>query len=81
MTAREQLVAYIATLTALVLVIIVALLIAAWVPEVMGKMEVFGLGTVTGGLIGVLRFPSARSPVATTDNGDVNVGDGTGASR
>lgn len=44
-------------------------------------MEVFGLGTVTGGLIGVLRIPSARSPVATTDNGDVNVGDGTGASQ
>jgi hypothetical protein len=61
MTAREQLIAYLATLAALVIVITVALLIAAWVPEVMGKMEVFGLGTVTGGLIGVLRIPSVRT--------------------
>jgi hypothetical protein len=41
----------------------------------MGKMEVFGLRTVTGGLIGVLRIPSARSPVATTQDGDVNFGE------
>jgi hypothetical protein len=66
MTAREQLIAYLATLGTLALVIICALVIAAWVPEVMGKMEVFGLGTVTGGLIGVLRIPSARN--VTIDN-------------
>jgi hypothetical protein len=59
-TAREQLIAYLATLATLALVILVALLIAAWVPEVMGKMEVFGLGTVTGGLIGILRIPTSR---------------------
>jgi hypothetical protein len=73
MSAQEQLIAYLATLAALVLVIVFALLIAAWVPLVMGKMEVFGLGTVTGGLIGVLRIPSARAAVASTDSGDVNV--------
>jgi len=73
MTAREQLVAYLATLATLAIVILVALLIAAWVPEVMGKMEVFGLGTVTGGLIGVLRIPSSRSSTASTETGDVNV--------
>jgi hypothetical protein len=60
MTLHEQLVAYLATLAALVIVILCALLIAAWVPEVMGKMEVFGLGTVTGGLIGILRMPASR---------------------
>jgi hypothetical protein len=66
MTSREQLWAYLATLGALVAVIVVALVIAANVPEVMGKMEVFGLGTVTGGLIGVLRIPAGRN--VTIDN-------------
>lgn len=75
MTAREQLIAYLATLGTLALVIIAALVVAAIAPGVMGKMEVFGLGTVTGGLIGVLRIPTARTPVATTDSGDVNVAD------
>jgi hypothetical protein len=73
MTAREQLIAYLATLGTLALVIIAALIVAAMAPGVMGKMEVFGLGTVTGGLIGVLRIPAARTPVASTDSGDVNV--------
>ncbi|MDB5705963.1 MAG: hypothetical protein JWN66_3079 [Sphingomonas bacterium] len=73
MTAREQLIAYLATLGTLALVIIAALIVAALAPGVMGKMEVFGLGTVTGGLIGVLRIPTARTPVASTDSGDVNV--------
>jgi len=77
MTAREQLIAYLATLGILALVILGALLIAAWVPEVMGKMEVFGLGTVTGGLIGVLRIPSSsKSPGPTGEPSDpVNVKD------
>jgi hypothetical protein len=70
MTERHQLVAYLATLA----IVIVALLIAAWKPEVIGKMAAFGLGTITGGLIGVLPIPSVRAPVATTDKGDVNAG-------
>lgn len=71
MTAREQLVAYLATLGILALVIISALVTAAWVPEVMGKMEVFGLGTVTGGLIGVLRIPSSvKAPGPTGEAND-----------
>jgi hypothetical protein len=70
MTAREQLIAYLATLATLAVVILVALLIAAWVPEVMGKMEVFGLGTVTGGLIGVLRIPSSRPTEPAGTPGD-----------
>ena len=73
MTPSEQLIAYLSTLATLGIVIIAALIVSALAPDIMGKMEVFGLGTVTGGLIGVLRIPSARSPVATTDSGDVNV--------
>ena len=75
MTPREQLVAYLATLAALVVVLLGAMLIAASASSVIGKMEAFGLGTVTGGLIGVLRIPSARNPVAATETGDVNMGD------
>lgn len=76
MTSREQLIAYLSTLGTLALVIIAALIVAAIAPGVMGKMEVFGLGTVTGGLIGVLRIPAARTPVNSTDSGDVNVNTG-----
>jgi hypothetical protein len=73
MNAREQLTAYIATLVALVVVVMGSLITAAVVPGLIGKLEVFGIGTVTGGLIGVLRIPSLRSPVASTETGDVNV--------
>lgn len=73
MTAREQLTAYIATLVALVVVVMGSLITAAIVPGLIGKLEVFGIGTVTGGLIGVLRIPSLRNPVASTESGDVNL--------
>lgn len=73
MNAREQLIAYCATLAALITVVMGALITAAIDPDVLGKLEVFGIGTVTGGLIGVLRIPSLRSPVASTESGDVNV--------
>jgi len=73
MNDREQLVAYIATLATLIIVIMGSLIIAAVVPEMIGKIEAFGIGTVTGGLIGVLRIPSRRSSVATTESGDVNL--------
>lgn len=72
MTQHEQLIAYLSTLATLALVIIAALIVAAVAPDVMGKMEVFGLGTVTGGLIGVLRIPSQRNTLASTESGDVN---------
>ncbi len=74
MTSREQLVAYLATLGALVLVLVIAMIGAAISPFVVGKLEAFGIGTITGGLIGVLRIPAAPRPVAQTDSGDVNVG-------
>ena len=52
-----------ATLAALVIVFVAAL-IAAGRGVTVG--EAFGLGTITGGLIGVLRIPSQRS--VTVDN-------------
>lgn len=76
MTAREQLVAYLATLFTLVVVFVAALIAACYAPNLIGRLEAFGLGTITGGLIGILRIPSSRTPTATTDSGDVNVGKG-----
>jgi hypothetical protein len=66
MSDRQYLAAYLSTLMALVFVILGAMAIAAIVPGVLGKIEVFGLGTVTGGLIGVLRMPSMR-PTGVSD--------------
>ena len=74
MTHREQLIAYLSTLGALVLVLALALVAGIISDHVIGKIEAFGLGTITGGLIGVLRIPAARNPVAATESGDVNVG-------
>lgn len=74
MTAREQLIAYLATLVALIMALVGSMIIAAFVPGLLGHVADFGIGTVTGGLIGVLRIPSANNkPIATTDSGDVNV--------
>jgi hypothetical protein len=61
---RDQLIAYLATLAALV-VIYVASMIAAAAGR-LSSIEALGIGTVIGGLIGVLRTPDARS--ATVDN-------------
>jgi hypothetical protein len=63
---HEQLVAYIATLIALVVVFLSAIVAGTISPGVIGKIEAFGLGTITGGLIGVLRIPQART--VTVDN-------------
>jgi hypothetical protein len=50
------------------------MVVAAFVPSLQTHIVDFGIGTVTGGLIGVLRIPSARyAPTATTDSGDVTV--------
>lgn len=73
MSAREQLIAYLATLIALIIALVGSMLVAAFVPGILGHVADFGIGTVTGGLIGVLRIPTARSPVASTESGDVNV--------
>lgn len=63
---HDQLIAYLATLGALVLVFIAALAAGVYSDNIAGKLEVFGLGTLTGGLIGVLRMPQQRS--VTVDN-------------
>lgn len=65
MNAREQLVAYLATLGALVIVFIAAL-IAAGRGVTVG--EAFGLGTITGGLIGLMRIPSSSRPAGTQND-------------
>ena len=72
-TERYQLIAYLATLATLVGVFVAALTAAVISPGLIGRLEAFGLGTITGGLIGVLRMPIARSPVAQTESGDVSV--------
>lgn len=63
MKQHEQLIAYLATLTTLVVIFIAALVAAGHNVSV---TEAFGMGTLVGGLIGVLRIPSARS--VTVDN-------------
>jgi hypothetical protein len=65
----EQLAAYIATLITLVVVLIIAFVAVAISTNVTGKLEAFALGTVMGGLIGLLRVPSHTPPsvTATTD--------------
>lgn len=62
MNVREQLIAYLATLGALVVVFIAAL-VAAGRGVTVG--EAFGLGTITGGLIGLMRIPSSSRPAGT----------------
>jgi hypothetical protein len=55
---RFQFYAFIATLVALAFVFDSALVAASINGGIMGKLEVFGLGTITGGLIGVLKAPT-----------------------
>jgi NhaP-type Na+/H+ or K+/H+ antiporter len=68
MSQHEQLIAYLATLGALVTVVVAGLVTAALYPDILGKVESFGFGTITGGLIGVLRIPAQRS--AVVENAD-----------
>ena len=64
--SRAALIAYLATLSTLVIIFIAAL-IASGSGVTVG--EAFGMGTITGGLIGVLRMPSR--PATPADNGAV----------
>lgn len=56
---------YLWTLAALVLVYFGSIVAAALVPSIIGKIEAFGLGTITGGLIGLLRIPRQQMDTAT----------------
>jgi membrane associated rhomboid family serine protease len=60
---RDQLVAYLATLGALVVVVIAALIASA---NGVTVSEALGVSIAIGGLIGVLRLPQQRS--VTVDN-------------
>jgi hypothetical protein len=60
--------AYLWTLAALVMVYFGTMVAAGIWPDLMGKLEVFGLGTVTGGLIGLLRTPRQAQPPSQHHN-------------
>ena len=70
MTPAQQLVAYLATLGSIVLLVLGAMVIGALNVEVLTKTEAFGLGMAVGGLVGVLRIPTARN--VTIDNPPTN---------
>ena len=70
MSDRYQLIAYLATLATLILVLTLALVAAVIEPSLIGRLEAFGLGTITGGLIGVLRLPT-RAGVNVESAGQV----------
>lgn len=62
MNQRHALIAFIATLSTLVIVL-AASFFAAWaVPQLIGKIEAFGLGTVTGGLVTLAASFRPRHP-------------------
>lgn len=50
MNQRHAIVGFVATLCTLLLVLIVTFTAAYFIPDLIGKVEAFGLGTVTGGL-------------------------------
>ncbi len=69
---------YLWTLAALVVVYFGSIVAAAFVPSIIGKIEAFGLGTITGGLIGLLRIPRQTPPAASgLPNDPVHVADDT----
>ncbi len=55
---HDQLIAYLATLATLVVIFVSALIAAGHHVTV---TEAFGMGTITGGLIGLLCAPSSRT--------------------
>lgn len=65
MRQRDHLIAYLATLGTLALIFTVAIVAGIFSEHVVGKIEAFGLGTITGGLIGVLRLPTSQSAEAS----------------
>lgn len=72
----DPLLAYLATLATLLLIFLAALLAGVLDPLVIGKLEAFGLGTITGGLIGALRYPARHPAEGAPVPGKVEPGDG-----
>ena len=68
--SKAQLCAYLATLATLALIFTASLVAGAIVPALVGKIEAFGLGTITGGLIGVLRLPQQRMVTLDSQGSD-----------
>lgn len=68
MGKHDQLICYLATLGAIVVLAMAAMAFTTFSPHVADKAEALGIGMVLGGLIGALRNPS-RSQV-TVDNPD-----------
>jgi hypothetical protein len=64
MRQRDHLIAYLATLATLALIFTVAIVAGVISEHVIGKIEACGLGTITGGLIGVLRLPTSQTAEA-----------------
>ena len=62
MSQPHALIAFIATLATLLLVLIASFLAAYFVPQLIGKIEAFGLGTVTGGLVTLAASFRPRHP-------------------
>lgn len=75
MTDHEALIAYLATLAAIVIVFLGGALIVATNPALIGETEKLVFAVLLGGLIGALRSPTTRVPTGTTTTGDVNVGE------
>lgn len=64
MNDRYQFYAYLATLVALLVVVIAGLVAVCIAPATGGRLEVFGFGTITGGLIGILKLPQSSQRTA-----------------
>jgi len=62
MSQRHAVAGFIATLITLILVLVTTYVAAYFVPELIGKVEAFGLGTVTGGLITLAASFRPRTP-------------------
>ena len=67
MNQRHAIVGFVVTLATLVLVLVTAFVASYFVPGLIGKVESFGLGTVTGGLVTLAasfrpRYPQDGGP-------------------
>jgi hypothetical protein len=69
MTAQHQLIAYLATLCAIVALVAIGAVLAYNGRSV----EAVGVAAAVTGLIGVIKLPASRPAVAETTSGDVNV--------